>query len=45
MARKYGTYTSQFKHTVLEEYRPRIFGCGFKSLGERSKLKVVTDLL
>ena len=39
MARKYDTYTSQFKHKVLEEYRPGIFGYGFKSLAKRFKIQ------
>ena len=29
----------QFKHKVLEEYRCRISGCGFKSLAKRFKIK------
>jgi transposase len=32
-------YTSIFKHNVLEEYRPGVYGCGFKSLAKRFKIK------
>ncbi|CAF3944710.1 unnamed protein product [Rotaria sp. Silwood1] len=39
MARNYDTYTPQFKHTVLEQYRPGIFGYGFKSLAKRFKIQ------
>src|SRR4051812_46558003 len=38
-ARKNFTYTSQFKHSVLEEYRPGVIGYGFKSLAKRFKIK------
>lgn len=37
--RKYFKYTSQFKHSVLEEYRPGVIGRGFKSLAKRFKVK------
>lgn len=37
--RKYYKYTSQFKHNILEEYRPGVIGCGFKSLAKRFKVK------
>ena len=36
---KYYKYTPQFKHNVLEEYRPEAIGCGFKSLAKRFKIK------
>jgi hypothetical protein len=32
MVHKYDKYTSHFKHNLLQEYRPGIFGCGFKAL-------------
>jgi transposase len=39
MSHKYDKYSSQFKHKVLEEYRPGIIGHGFKSLAKRFKVK------
>jgi hypothetical protein len=35
----YNKYTSKFKHNVLEEYRPGVYGSGFKSLAKRFKIK------
>ncbi len=39
MVHKYDKYTSHFKHNLLQEYRPGIFGCGFKVLAKRFKIK------
>ena len=39
MTRKYNKCTSQFKRSALEEYRPEIIGCGFKSLAKGFKVK------
>ncbi|CAF1539553.1 unnamed protein product [Rotaria sordida] len=39
MTRKYEKYTCQFKHDVLQEYRPGIYGYGFKALAKRFKIK------
>jgi len=39
MTHKYYKYTPQFKHNFLEEYRPGVVGCGFKSLAKRFKVK------
>jgi len=39
MVHKYDKYTSHFKHNLLQEYRPGIFGCGFKALAKRFKIK------
>ena len=32
-------YTSTFKQNVLKEYRPGVYGCGFKPLAKRFKIK------
>ncbi|CAF4386552.1 unnamed protein product [Rotaria sp. Silwood2] len=39
MANEYEKYTSTFKQKVLEEYRPGIYGSGFKLLAKRFKIK------
>ena len=39
MMDKFNSYTSIFKHNVLGEYRPEVYGCGFKSLAKRYKVK------
>jgi hypothetical protein len=39
MKSTYNSYSSIFKHNVLEEYRPGVYGCGFKSLAKRFKIK------
>jgi hypothetical protein len=39
MKSNYNSYTSIFKHNVLEESRPGVYGCGFKSLAKRFKVK------
>ncbi|CAF1480254.1 unnamed protein product [Rotaria sordida] len=39
MTRKYEKYTRQFKHNVLQEYRPGIYSYGFKALAKRFKIK------
>lgn len=36
---EYNEYTSVFKYNVLQEYRPEVYGCGFKSLAKRFKIK------
>ncbi|CAF4777475.1 unnamed protein product, partial [Rotaria sp. Silwood2] len=33
------SYTSIFKHNVLEGYRSGVYGSGFKSLAKRFKIK------
>lgn len=38
MANQYKQYSSSFKHEVLQEYRPGVFGSGFKSLAKRVKV-------
>ncbi|CAF0977387.1 unnamed protein product [Rotaria sordida] len=39
MANEYEKYISTFKQKVLEEYRPGIYGSGFKSLAKHFKIK------
>ena len=39
MMTQYNKFTSVFKHNVLQEYRYGIYGCRFRSLAKRFKIK------
>ena len=39
MMTQYNKFTSVFKHNVLQEYRHGIYGCEFRSLAKRFKIK------